>query len=147
MQEPYHYTESGLDNVYLHNIHVIQDIAGEKVIYIPRVNQLHKLIAQAIINKTGLISGKEVRFLRSEMGYFQKDFSKILEIDEKKYLSWEEKGVVVEKSVDALLRLHVSAALGIPMNIERNLQRKKESTANDNIDIDGANNDYKLMLA
>ena len=78
LNKPYHYTESGLDNVYIYNMPVVKDVNGEEVIYIQKINLLHKAIAEGLIKKAGLLKGKEIRFLRSEMGYSQKQLSELL---------------------------------------------------------------------
>ena len=59
--ETYHYTESGLPNVWIEGL-CIQDDAGEETILIPNINDLHKLIAYQIVVSDGALTGPELRY-------------------------------------------------------------------------------------
>ena len=69
---PYQYTACGLDNVYLEKMNVVQDDAGEK--FIPAIGELHRVIAEGIITAPSM-TGKEIRFLRTEMGQNQDELA------------------------------------------------------------------------
>ncbi len=59
----YHYTECGLDNVYLENVDVrICSSCGERSPIIPRIIELHATIGQAIALQNVPLAGKESRF-------------------------------------------------------------------------------------
>lgn len=146
MNQPYHYTECGLDNVYLYNISLVKDSGGEEVIYIPRINQLHKTIAFAITNKKGLISSKEIRFLRTLMGLKQSEFSSLLGKEAQACGRWERQESNIDKTIDTLIRIITAKFLNTEIDVE-NIQHLNDSAVNDNIDIDGADNTYKLMAA
>lgn len=147
MQKVYHYTESGLDNVYLYNISIVSDCKGEQVVYIPNVNQLHKVIAQGIINKNGIIDGKELRFLRTEIGFRQAEFSNQLGKEAQAVGRWERGECPMDKTVDTLIRIISAALLGLEIDMEKIPALHQQSAANDNINIDGSNENYKLMVA
>lgn len=147
MTQPYHYTESGLDNVYLYNIQNIEDVQGEKVIYIPKINQLHKVIAQGIINKTGLLNNKEIRFLRTEMEMKQSELSNFLGKEAQAVGRWERGECVIDKTTDTLIRILTAKILGLAINIEKIPELNQKDAANDNINIDGSNNQYQLMAS
>lgn len=145
--QPYHYKESGLDNVYLYNISVVQDINNEQVFYIPHINQLHDVIAQAIINKKGLLNGKEIRFIRTHACLLQSQLAEEIGRDTQSVGRWERGEVTIDRSMDMLIRLVVSKALGFEMDISQAARLNAMKAVNDNIDIDGTNSCYKLMAA
>jgi hypothetical protein len=45
----YHYTESGLQNLWLKGVEVFECDCGEKFAFIPCVQELHKLIAEDLL--------------------------------------------------------------------------------------------------
>ena len=61
---PYAYTESGLDNVVLSGITVyVCPYCQAEVPVIPRIGQLHRVIADTLLHKPELLTGQELRFL------------------------------------------------------------------------------------
>ena len=144
--EPYHYKECGLDNVYLYNIPIVKDIEGEEVICIPKVNKLHKIIAEGIIYKKGILNAKEIKFLRTQIGFSQEDFAKLLG---KKGLSlgrWERGETKTDVTTDILIRMIAIKYLDLKdIDIEVISGMSRMDSANDNINIDGYKSDYRLM--
>lgn len=69
----YHYTECGLDYVYLLNGYTERITPYGKAVSITAVEQLHKIIGEAIISSPEPLSGAEIRFLRHELDWSQKD--------------------------------------------------------------------------
>ena len=67
----YRYTESGLDNVFIEGANVLIDDSGEPCVTIPNVNGLHKAIAYGIVHRRSAMVGRELRFLRTELGMNQ----------------------------------------------------------------------------
>ena len=67
----YRYTECGLDNVYLEGIDLrVCEACGEaspRIPRIPRINDLHATISQAVALQNVPLSGKETRFLRTQI--------------------------------------------------------------------------------
>lgn len=145
--QPYHYKESGLDNVYLYNISIVHDVDNEQVFYIPHINQLHNVIAQAIINKKGLLKGNEIRFIRTHACLLQSQLAEKIGRDTQSIGRWERGEISIDRSMDMLIRLAVSEELGFDLDISQAAQLNAMKAANDNIDIDGTDNCYKLMTA
>ena len=103
---PYHYTESGLNYIWL--IGVIQykcKKCEEKFIEIPRINELHLLIGKTIVCKKELLSASEVRFLRKEIGMKSKDMAAALSIEAETYSRWENGKQSVASCHDKSLRM------------------------------------------
>lgn len=102
----YHYTESGLDNVWLENGYTERKTPYGKGVSIDDADGLHKVLVNAIVNKKGRITGKELRFLRIELGLSQDNLGKCLGSTDQSVSLWERTGKVPATS-DALVRLMV----------------------------------------
>ena len=103
MKNAYHYTESGLTNVWLANGYTVRKTKYGEGISIHDADGLHRAIAQALTNKPHL-TGTEVRFLRKEMGLFQRGLGELLGVTDQAVALWEKKGRL-PKTADRLLRL------------------------------------------
>ena len=77
--EKYHYTECGLNDIYLSGIrkYVCQS-CGEEFIELPRLQQLHRTLGQKLCLKKDPLTGREVAFLRKEMRKSGKEFALML---------------------------------------------------------------------
>ena len=89
---PYHYTVSGLSNVFLVGIAVERCVqCGTESPIIPRIVELNRLIAKDIAERTGPLSGEELRYLRKFAGFSARRFAALLEMSPS-YLSRFENG-------------------------------------------------------
>ncbi len=143
----YHYTESGLDNVYIYNISFVADADGEETIYIPKINLLHKAIAEGIIRKKGLINAKEIRFLRTELGYTQSQLSELLGKEAQACGRWERGEYPLDKTTDSLLRVEVANYLHIDIKLDNIAELNSSQNTLANININGVGGQYSLMAA
>lgn len=134
LRDPYRYDLSGLRDTYLIGITVqfCPKCKMESPI-IPRVLELHNVIARSIADKPNLLSGDELRFLRKWAGLPAKQFAALLGIGAS-HLSRVEKGKTnhVGAPVDKLARAVAMAAnetefsKNILLNIaEQRIQQKK----------------------
>ena len=72
------YKESGLDNVTLNGVSYSKcDKCGEEYYGYGDLGKLHATIARLLIIKRGVLSGKEVRFLRTYLGLSTSFFAKL----------------------------------------------------------------------
>jgi len=101
----YHYKECGLDNVYLVGIEIHTCPCGEEVINLPMVAELHTLIALNLIKKKSALNGKEIRFLRKNLGLTAKKISEIIGIDNSTISRWENGTQAISNTHDRFLRL------------------------------------------
>lgn len=86
----YHYDISGLDNVYLQNVEMrMCERCRISVPRIPRILQLHATIAKAVVMQPALLGGKDIRFLRKELGMRAREFAKLLRTDVSTFSRWE----------------------------------------------------------
>lgn len=103
MDKGYHYTESGLMNVWLTNGYTVRKTRYGEGVSIHDVDGLHRAIARTLANKPHL-TGAEVRFLRKEMGMSQRGLGGLLGVSDQAVALWERKGRL-PKTADRLLRL------------------------------------------
>lgn len=101
----YHYRECGLDNVTIEGVFPCRDDDGDEVLTIPNVGDLHCAIATAIVNRNAGMSGKELRFLRTEIGLTQQELAKIVHHDAQSIARWENGKCPVDANAEALIRL------------------------------------------
>ena len=101
----YQYSESGLDNVYLLGVEVCKCSCGERSVSIPAIMELHRVIGIALVTKDTALTGKEIKFLRKNIGISGKVFAEVIGIDRSTLSRWENDNQVVSKSNDRLIRL------------------------------------------
>ena len=143
----YHYTESGLDNVFiLADIPLEKYEDGEKYIIIPAVGLLHQFITQAVINNVGILNGKEIRFLRTEIRKTQAEFAVIMHCDSQTVARWEKNECPISPAHDLIIRQLVAEELEIPLthkdDIKALSQQRIETAKNTRIRAQ-FNNDMK----
>jgi len=105
--ELYHYTECGLDNVFIEGMCVPEDDHGEPVYCIRNVTGLHKVIAHGIVNHRSAMAGNELRFLRTEIGLTQAEMAQLVHCDAQTVGRWERGETVMPPPSEALIRKHV----------------------------------------
>lgn len=136
----YHYTESGLDNVLIEGMVPCVDVDGDEVVTIANVSGLHRAIAEAIVSHEAGISGKELRFLRTEMGMTQAQLATVVHHDTQSIGRWERSEHPIEPTAEALIRLLSVQRLGLqgePSTIEELSQRCIAKAGPQPIVIDG----------
>jgi putative transcriptional regulator len=77
---------------------------GEYEVAIPAIDSLNRALAQAVIHKPGRMTGPEIRFLRSYLGYSGTEFAKLIHSDPASISRWESGKQVVGHHTDLLLR-------------------------------------------
>lgn len=102
-QSKYHYTESGLQNVWLENGFAIHETPYGKGVSIHDVAGLHRVIGRALARLPRL-TGAQVRFLRKELGLSQKVLAALLGTSEQNVSLWERRGRM-PRGNDRLMRL------------------------------------------
>jgi len=107
--ETYLYKESGLPNVVLVGVEVRRCPAcGHHELVLPRVTDLHRTIAYALIHKHSRLSGPEVRYLRKYLGWSGADFARHVGVDPSTVSNWENDKDPIGSASDRLLRLMVA---------------------------------------
>ncbi len=78
----YHYTDSGLDNIYLVNGFEEHGTPYGRAVSIEDMEGLHDTIGRRIIEGSAPLSGKELRFLRHELDLSQKRLAQLLGVSD-----------------------------------------------------------------
>jgi putative zinc finger/helix-turn-helix YgiT family protein len=113
-RENYRYDECGLTNITLVGLAVARcPKCGNYEVSIPRIEQLHRLISRALIEKATRFRGEEVRFLRKSLGWSGPDFARHMGVADETVSRWENDAAPIGPQADRLLRLMV--AQGHPM--------------------------------
>jgi putative transcriptional regulator len=107
----YHYTESGLRNVYLENGYTVHETPYGEAVSINDVDGLHRAIGTSIAKKARL-TGSELRFLRKELGLSQRALALLIGSSEQNVSLWERRGRM-PRLADRIVRLlYLEAAEG-----------------------------------
>ncbi len=118
----YHYTECGLDNVYLDNVRVfVCDKCNEEEVSLPCVPDLHMLLGKIIVSQKQPLDGKEVRFLRKNAGLSATKLAKILGVSLETISRWENDKIKIKSSSDRLIRMVYCAIMDVPSHELKNL--------------------------
>lgn len=106
------YKESGLDNITLIGVTVYKcDQCGEEYFNYGNMDQLHRLIAKVLLEKKGLLTGGEIRFLRKHIGYSGAMFAKLIGYEHETISRIETGASPVQPSFDRLVRFSVSSKI------------------------------------
>src|SRR5215813_15453270 len=107
--ENHRYTESGLSNVVLVDVEVRRcQNCGEITVSIPRIEELHRTLAMALIRQTGRLAPSEIRFLRKWLGWSGVDFAKRMGTKPETVSRWENGKATMGPQADRLLRLFIA---------------------------------------
>jgi len=142
----YHYTECGLQNVFIDGLKPVVDDDGDEVIEIPMINALHREIASGIVGHDKGMTGDELRFLRSEIGLTQAELARVLHVDKQTIGRWERGETEFESKAEALVRKLAIEKLGLLIDTGiDDLSRRSVPTAEmQEIRITASKDAYKL---
>lgn len=105
----YHYTDGGLRNVWLANGFEIKNTPFGNAVTFHDSDGLTQAICQALAAKIGVLTGIELRYIRSAgMGLSQPALGKLMGIDCQSIARWEKSGKV-PRWADKLVRLLYAA--------------------------------------
>ena len=101
----YHYTDGGLRNVWLSNGYKVKKTPFGDAVSFHDSEGLTQAICQALAAKIGILTGLELRYIRSAgMGLSQPALGKLMGIDGQSIARWEKSGKV-PRWADKLVRL------------------------------------------
>lgn len=108
-RETVKYDASGLSGVTLRNVEVRRCSAcGAYEVAIPRIEQLHRLIALIVIQKETALIPEEIRYLRKYLGWSGADFAKHMGATPESISRWENGKLAMSPQADRLLRMMVA---------------------------------------
>jgi transcriptional regulator with XRE-family HTH domain len=105
VENPFHFVDSGLDNVYLIGIRYFQEPDGRIVAEIPAVKQLMQLIAYDLVTSPIDLTGKQVKFLRKRLGKKATEFCQYIGVEPETLSRMENEKQQISVQVQKLVRL------------------------------------------
>jgi len=109
--EDMRYDLGGLPDITVRRVEVWECRGcGEVEFGIRRLAGLHVAIAQTLIQKPGILTSAEVRFLRSYMGWSGADFARQMEVTPETVSRWETGRLRMSLMAERLLRLLVATS-------------------------------------
>lgn len=113
-REAYRYGECGLPNVILRDIEVHEcDGCGEQIVSIPRMAELHRVLALAVAKQRARLSGAEIRFLRKHLGLSGADFARTIGVEASTVSRWENEKERMGTIAERLLRILVVRGVSV----------------------------------
>jgi len=122
----YHYTECGLDNIWLLGGFDWVDLPAGRHLKIHNIDGLHRAIGKVLVDKKGTLIGKELRFLRHELLLSQLQLAQLLQVTEQTIHRWESGKSAIPKPAETLIRLLYSPVDGDFQQALRNLTELDE---------------------
>jgi transcriptional regulator with XRE-family HTH domain len=145
----YRYTESGLDNVLIEGAQLIADDEGEGTVTLPNVRGLHRAIAAAIVGKPSSLTGRELRFLRTELEMTQAQLARIVHREPLAISRWERGEISeIEPNAEMIVRLlaRERLRLDVPLSISELASFSTPSAATPPLRIDGSDAEHYRPL-
>ncbi len=107
----FHYTNSGLDNVWLLNGFERIETPHGSGVQIHNMEGLHKVIATCMITSPAPLRGQDVRFLRSMLEFSRESLARVVGYSRVSVARWEiNRDGRIPKSADHALRLFYAAS-------------------------------------
>lgn len=127
--ETYLYKESGLPNVVLVGVEVRRcPSCGHHELVLPRVTELHRTIACALVHKQSRLVGVEIRYLRKFLEWSGVGFARHMGVDASTVSNWETDKDPIGSASDRLLRLMVVHGARLDYSLERLSEIASEQT-------------------
>jgi DNA-binding transcriptional regulator YiaG len=105
LAEPFKYSASGLNNVFLLNGVTLERTPYGEMVNIENLNGLHHAIGLYIIEKKAPMTGAEFRFLRKQMELTQGELAAIMETTDQTVANYEKGKTAEFGPADRLMRL------------------------------------------
>lgn len=100
----YHYSESGLSNVFLKNGYSVEVIDGDEYVSIDDLNDLHRVLGTSVVGKTTPLTREEFKFLRIELNLSQRMLGNRFGVSEQTIARYEKGQSEIPRTTDATLR-------------------------------------------
>lgn len=126
---PLHYTDCGLDNVYLISGYEIEDTPYGEGLAIKNLDELHKAIGCNLSSQKKILAGKELRFLRKQMNLTQSDLGKVLGLSSQQVARWEKGESEISGPADLLVRALFIQYAGGELDLQKLANSLEETDA------------------
>jgi putative transcriptional regulator len=102
------YDIGGLPHVELHGVEVTRcEGCGKEGVAIPRIGQLHRVLAAGLVTQQRMLAPVEIRFLRKHSGLSMAEFAQMMGVARETVSRWETGAKPMGAVADRLLRLLV----------------------------------------
>jgi putative zinc finger/helix-turn-helix YgiT family protein len=108
----YHYSISGLSNVYLKDIEFnlcSNPECGETEVGITNMLELNEIIAHDVATKKAKLLPEEIRFLRKQLGLSGADFARVLAVAPETVSRWENGSLQMKEMSEKFIRFLILA--------------------------------------
>jgi putative zinc finger/helix-turn-helix YgiT family protein len=114
----HHFTESGLDNVWISNAaFMVCEKCGERILRLPHPLELVKCIGEAVILSDGPLTNKEIKFLRKSLFLKSAEFANLIGVTRITVSRWENAETPPDTSNDRLIRLTYANKANLPESV------------------------------
>ena len=103
--EPLHYTQCGLDDVFLVNGFSREETDYGPATSIHNVDRLHHVIGMHIVRHKKTLSAKEMKFLRRQMNFTQRELGNAMGVTAQTIARYEKDEAPVSGPVNRLIRI------------------------------------------
>lgn len=100
----YHYTESGLSNVFLKNGYSVEVIDDDEYVSIDDLNGLHRILGISVAGKATPLTHEQFKFLRIELNLSQRMLGNRFGVSEQTIARYEKGQSDIRRTTDAALR-------------------------------------------
>lgn len=102
------YIIGGLPHVELHGVEVTHCTkCGMESVAIPRIGQLHRVLAEVFVKQPRMLAPVEIRFLRKHVGLSTSEFADMMGVSRETISRWENGASAMGATADRLLRVIV----------------------------------------
>lgn len=106
------YDIGGLPHIVLHGVEVARCAdCGVEEVSIPRIAELHRVLAAHFIGQTRPLAPNEIQFLRKHIGLSTNDFAKCMGVTRETVSRWVNGSKPMSPQADRLLRLLVATSM------------------------------------
>ena len=116
VNEPlFHYTDCGLNKVYLRDIPILKcsnSECADEEIAIPNIEELHQTLSTMVAMQKSKLQPEEIRFLRTHLGFSGIDFAQAMGVSPETVSRWEKGSVKMKEASERLLRVLILGQLG-----------------------------------
>lgn len=117
-EKPYHFTDSGLPNIYLAGVRYFECECGERFVEIPALKQLMSLIARHTVMKDQSLTGVEIKFLRKRLGQKAADFAEMVKLQPETLSRVENSKQKISEKTDTYIRIYYAFASKDPVLLD-----------------------------
>lgn len=99
------YEQCGLSTVSLSKIEVRTcSHCGERELVLPKIEELHRVIAESVARKDQRLTAEEFRFLRKYLGFSGADFARYIDVQPETLSRWENGKQPINLATEWLIR-------------------------------------------